>query len=379
MQNEVHVEQPQQVYEALRELRQAALAAAGPGMPPVRATVLNLLAYAGDRMQAAEMAAQAAALAEQHPSRTIVLSVDPLGLAGDWDISVSAHCHPAVPGHLVCFEGVELVAHGEAVAQLPAVALSLLLRDLPVVLWWPGDVPFGSPLCEQLMASADRLLVDTASASDPEGLLRRLADLSRAQRCMCTISDYAWYRLLPWRELTAQFFDAPDCRPCLQLLEQARLEVSAPPERPVDWTQAYLLAAWLATRLGWTPDTPLWTEAEGAQQAHLRQGRRPVTLHFLAVPEVGAEPGLRSVALRAAHPEGPALFTIRRTSREARAELITQLPGREERLRIVPFALAGPTELLSAALRDMARDATYEQALHLAALLSARRQAELAG
>lgn len=379
MQNQVHVEQPQGIYGALTELRQTALASAGPGMPPVRATVLNLLAYAGDRIQAAEMAAQAAALAEQHPSRTILLSVDPLGLAGDWDISVAAQCHPAVPGHLVCIEAVELVAHGRAVEQLPAVALSLLLRDLPVVLWWPGDVAFATPLFERLMANSDRLLVDTASASDPEDMLRRLADLGHAERCMCAISDYNWYRLLPWRELTAQFFDAPDCRPCLQLLESIRLEMSALPGRAEDWTQGYLLAAWLATRLAWTPDTPLWTEAEVGRDVHLLQGRRPVTIQFVPVEELEAEPGLRSLAIKAGHPEGPASFTIRRFSREARAEMVTQLPGREERQRIVPFTTAAPTELLSTALRDMGRDSTYDDALRLAAFLSAQRQAEPAG
>ena len=379
MQNQVHVEQPQEIYQALRELRQTALASAGPGMPPVRATVLNLLAYAADRMQAAEMAAQAAALAEQHPSRTIVISVDPMGLAGDWDIHVAAHCHPAVPGHLVCFEAVQLVAHGQAVPQLPAVALSLLLRDLPVVLWWPGDVPFDSPLFEQLMANSDRVLVDTASASDPEGMLQRLADLSHAERCMCAISDYAWYRLLPWRELTAQFFDAPDCRVCLQRLQEVRLEVSMLPGQRGDWTQAYLLLAWLATRLGWAPDSPLWTQDGAGLRLHLLQGRWPVTADLVPMEEMEAEPGLRGLVLRAAHPEGPATFSIHRTPHEARAEVIAQLPNREERLRIVPFAVAGPTELLSMALRDMGRDATYEESLRFAAFLSAQRQAQPAG
>lgn len=372
MQNPVRVSQPQEVYDALRELRQEALAAAGPGMPPVRATVLNLLAYASDRIQAAEMAAQAAAMAEQHPSRTIVLSVDPLGLAGDWDIYVSAHCHPAVPGHLVCFEAVELVAHGQAVPQLPAVALSLLLRDLPVVLWWPGEVPFASPLFQQLAGNSDRLLVDTESAPDPAGTLQHLADLSRSGRCPCTVSDFAWYRLLPWRDLTAQFFDAPDCRPCLHLLERVRLEVSALPAQPADWTQAYLLAAWLATRLGWAPGTPLWSEAEGGRELHLLHGRRPVTVELVAVPAAEAEPGLLGLSLWAAHPEGSAVFSIRRFSREARAELSTQLPGREVRQRIVPFAMPGPTELLSLALREMGRDMPYEEALQFAALLSRR-------
>ncbi|HOQ97725.1 MAG TPA: glucose-6-phosphate dehydrogenase assembly protein OpcA [Anaerolineae bacterium] len=375
MQNPVRVEGPQEIYEALGEQRQAALISAGPGVPPVRATVLNLVAYAHDRIHAAEMAAQAAALAEQHPSRTILLSVDPIGLTGDWDIHVSAHCHPAIPGYLVCFEAVELVAHGRAVDQLPAVALSLLLRDLPVILWWSGDVPVGTALFERLMASADRVLVDTASAADPDGLLRRLAALGGAERCQCGISDYNWYRLTPWRELTAQFFDAPDCRPCLESLERVRLEVSLWPGRP-DWTQGYLLAAWLATRLGWAPATPLWSAADGATQITLLRGRRAVTVEFAPSPDPNAPAGLQSLDLVAQHPEGTASFTVRRFPRGARAELVTQLPGREARGRIVPFADAGPTELLSSALQDVGRDPTFAAALRMAALFSAQREAE---
>lgn len=375
MQNPVRVEEPQEIYPTLTEQRQAALASAGPGVPPVRATVLNLVAYAQDRIQATEMAARAAALAEQHPSRTILLSVDPVGLTGDWDIYVSAHCHPSVPGFLVCFEAVELVAHGRAVEQLPAVALSLLLRELPVVLWWPGDVPLGTSLFERLMTNCDRLLVDTASASDPEDLLRRLAGLSRTERCQCVISDFDWYRLTPWRELTAQFFDSPECRVCLETLEHVRLEIASQPGHR-DWTQGYLFAGWLATRLNWAPADPLWSEGAEGEQINLSHGRQPLAVEFVVSPTPVAIAGLQSVTLRASRPEGVAVFAIRRAPGQVRAELVTQLPGREARQRVVPFAIATPTELLSEALQDMSRDLAYEDAQSMAALFSARREAE---
>ncbi len=378
MQNPVRVEAPHEIYGALTEVRQTALASAGPGVPPVRTMVLNLVAYASDRIQAAEMAAEAAALAEQHPTRTILLIVDPLGLAGDWDINVAAHCHPDIPGYLVCFEAVELVAHGPAVAQLPAVALSLLVSDLPVVLWWPGDVALGTPLFERLMSNCDRLLVDTASATDPEELLRQLAALGGTQRCQCAISDFGWYRLTPWRDLTARFFDAPECRICLETMEWVRLEVAQAAGR-ADWTPGYLLAAWLATRLGWAPAEPLWSAGAEGEQVNLLHGRRPVTIEFVAVPGPAAAASLQSVMMRARHPDGEAAFSIRRTPHAARVELAIRLPGSPARVRVVPFAAAAPTELLSAALADASRDLAYEDALRMAALFSARREAQPVG
>jgi hypothetical protein len=86
--------------------------------------------------------------------------------------------------------------------------------------------------------------------------------------------------------------------------------------------------------------------------------------------------GLQSVTLRASRPEGVAVFAIRRAPGQVRAELVTQLPGREARQRVVPFAIATPTELLSEALQDMSRDLAYEDAQSMAALFSARREAE---
>ena len=59
----VPVTDPQAIERALSDLRRASLVGAGPGLPPMRATVVNLVAYAGSHQVAEEMAAWVAALA----------------------------------------------------------------------------------------------------------------------------------------------------------------------------------------------------------------------------------------------------------------------------------------------------------------------------
>lgn len=377
MQEKVRLRDPQGIEEALNELRRTSLTTAAAGMPPVRATTLNLVAYAGTPATADEMGRLAAALAEQHPSRTILLGTRPGDDAGDWDIWVWARCHPALPGYVVCFEAVQIMAGRQALERLPAVVLSLLRRELPVVLWWPDDVPMGSPLFERLMANADRLVVDSAGAASPLGLLRRLAALGHAGHRECAASDLNWGRLTPWRELTAEFFDPPDCRVCLERLDQVQLEFAGPAGGPGS-AQGYLFTAWLATRLGWAPAPTVWSETPGGEKINLLHGQRPVMVELVALQAVNGAQGLYRLTLRGGHPDGRAAFTIRRSAGGGEAEVSTALPNRELRQRVVPFAAPSLTELLGEELKRTGYDPVFEDALRLAAYFSAQRLAPLA-
>ena len=371
----VLVSDPQAIEQALGELRWASLAGAGPGLPPIRAAVANLVAFAGREETTETMSHWVAALAAQHPCRAIILSVEPDRGAEDLDIWVSAQCHAAAVGGLICFEEVQITARGPAVERLPGLALSLLLRELPVILWWPGELPIGTPLFDRLLANSDRLVADSASVPDSEEVLRRLAALNQIEHGHWAISDLNWDRLTPWRELTAQSFDPEDCRPCLDRLDDIRIEtVTSAGQR--DRAQAYLFAAWLATRLGWKPALPVWSEAPKGEIVNLFRGQEPVRIAFIQQPGgTGVDVGLQNLALHASLPEGQAIFSIRRSSDGLEAEITVHLPGREPRQRTVPFPILTPTDLLGQELTRTGHDRIYLEALRLAAFLSAQRVA----
>ena len=363
MRNRVRVANPHDIEEVLSDLRQASLS--GPALPVMRAAVLNLVAYAPNPIEADELAAQVEGLAEQHPSRTIVLGAGSGQEAGNLEVFVSAHCHPATVDRLVCYEEIEILAGSDLVGRLPAIVLALLLRDLPVILWWPGDLPFGAPLFEQLMARADRLLVDSLTASDPDGFLRRLAALGHAEHCECAVRDLNWDRLGPWRELTAQLFDPPDCRLCLEHLDWVRVAYAG--HRGSEAAQAYLLAGWLATRLGWLPEEP----ATDGARIRLRHGQRRVAVEFVRLAtRPGEEPGLRSLAMEAPYGAGRASLGLRRSSERPEAEGWVRLPGREARQWLVPFPLLQVTDLLREEFQSWGADPIYQEALQMAAFFS---------
>lgn len=371
----VRVSSPQAVERTLTELRRAALSSAGPARPVVRAMAVNLIAHAHTPAQAEEMAAQAASLAERHPSRTIILGGQPQVPSGEWDIHLWARCQPAVPALVVCFEAIQIVAGVEAMQRLPAVALSLLLRDLPVYLWWPGDLPVSSPLFERLLANSDRLVIDSAAAGDSEALLRQAASLGPTQQGEGALSDLNWGRLTPWRELTAEFFDPPDCRPCLERLERVRLEFAGAPGPSLP-AQAYLLVAWLATRLGWAAAPVAWRTLPAGGEIDLLRGRQPVTAEVAwgSAPAEGSllPAELRRLVLHAGHEEGRATLSAARSPDGTYASLTTSLPNRPAHQRTVPFPSLAPADLLGDELGRSGYDAVYQQALRMAALLAAR-------
>jgi hypothetical protein len=101
--------------------------------------------------------------------------------------------------------------------HLTAVVLPLLLPELPVFTWWEGTPPFGEEVFDELTSVTDRLIVDSAAFVDPVADLRRLAGVVGALEP--AVTDCAWGRLTPWRELLAAPFSGPQLRPALDRVE----------------------------------------------------------------------------------------------------------------------------------------------------------------
>ena len=144
----------------------------------------------------------------RHPSRTLILvPTDPDGPA--WlRADVKAYCMtPRADGPETCAEHVYVTAGGDTGRHLEAIVAPLLVHDLPVTVWWPGDPPFGTALANALVETADRLVVDGSRWSG-DGLdrLRALAALARPA---LPISDFALMRQARWREAVASVFDRP--------------------------------------------------------------------------------------------------------------------------------------------------------------------------
>jgi len=208
-----------------------------------RASVLNLITVVGSERQLTQVSHVLDALSITNPSRTLILLAQHDRSTGKLEAEVSAQTRTET-GHRVTTERVLLHAHGEVATHLASMVTSLLIPDLPVVLWWPGRPGFDNPLFDDLCELGDRLVVDTDEGFETPDL-RRLLEVARREHASASIGDFNWARLMPWRHLAAQFFDMPG-----MLVHLGRIHgVAVYHGRDGSTTQARLLGGWIQGRM----------------------------------------------------------------------------------------------------------------------------------
>lgn len=331
----------------------------------VRASVLNLMVVVQGEAALEQAIATIEDLGERHPSRTLLLMVrDEEAAAGAPPVEawLSAHCQLPRDGTVrVCREQIVLAARRDATDHLPSLAAQLLIGDLPVLLWWPGEPPLGSGLLTNLVELSDALVLDSAQFSQPLAGLAKLAAHDLNPHFDIALGDFNWSRLTPWRELTAQCFDSASTLPLLAQVDEviATYADSNP-------AQALLYIGWLASRLGWRPVGAQATGDSMQMVASRPNGRVSLFLHT-AVPG-GVAPGeLLAVEVRAQ----AACFTIRRSDDRTAAETCARLPDGMTVARVARLEQASLSRLLAEQLDLLGKDPVYEAALHAAVALMA--------
>lgn len=161
----------------------------------------------------------------EHPSR-ILVAVQSSAKATKLDAELRASID--VPGSIVI-----LRMSGDLIEHRASVVVPLLLADLPVVVWWPGESP-AAPATDELGRLGTRRITDVAAHPEP---IRRLGELARNHEPGCT--DLSWPRITRWRGLLANALDQVEAD-----VETAVVESGA------SSVPAELMAAWLESRLG---------------------------------------------------------------------------------------------------------------------------------
>ncbi len=217
------------------------------GTLALRSSVLNLIVVT-DEESAPEITDSVSKLAGRHPARAVVFIADP---EGEWnvDVGLSAFCNVRGGGAQVCAEQVTIHAEGPPAMHLESLAGPLLVPDLPVFLWYPGEFSPRSVGFAAMADLADRIIVDSAASESHEACLREIAALTEDPE-MPAIGDLQWVGLSPWRSLLADTFDAPERVGYLQEIERAEVLYA-----PGGENRALLLVGWLASALGWKPES----------------------------------------------------------------------------------------------------------------------------
>jgi glucose-6-phosphate dehydrogenase assembly protein OpcA len=204
-------------------------------------------------------------LVRTYPSRTIVAVYHD---AAESEITANVSLHRAESAGPACGDAIVLEAAGGGREWLPDNIERLALVDLPICLWWVGDVPDVDHLFDRLVGGADLVIVNSGEMDlrDLEKL-SQIVDLSHER---FALSDLAWFRLRPIQDLVARFFDGDAGAGLLQGLSRVTVEFTPldrnAPGAPVDVTstEAGLLFGWMAHVLGLPVSAPQWSRGEAA-------------------------------------------------------------------------------------------------------------------
>jgi len=334
-----------------------------------RTSVLTLVVVAPAPETAERAMAAVSALAARHPSRSIVLSPsDPDGPAA-FDAHIYAACQLAAGGTSeICTEEILIKTGGELAQHLGTAVAPLLIHDLPVVLWWPDDVPFGSRGFRQLAETCDRLLLDSGQFRDDGA--QRLLGLQRAVREGLVVHDIGWMRGMLWRELLAGIFDHPLLTRELASIRRLRIDV-ARPGNTTRLARAATFAGWLAAMLDWTVMEPMEPRDERFH-GMFRAGRREIPVEFRPV-SVGVDGSIRSagslvrVEVEASHVK--AMTRVRVTRQSDHLLATADWNGAQVARRAARLEPFDETPFLAEALDRTSRDRAFERALAVAARL----------
>lgn len=213
-----------------------------------RAALWNVVAHTARRdhqTHASEVLGRASASV---PQRTIVIRAEP---NADPEITswISANCHLLGGEKQVCSEEVTIVAGGDRVERVPPLVNALLIPDMPVAVWWVGDLPNeNASYVDSLLEPADRLIVDSSAFDSPADMEL----VSRVARHTTTApADLNWVRLEEWRVAAAMLFDPPAIRPRLHRIRALRIVACSTTSKVFgDSAESLLFAAWLSTQAG---------------------------------------------------------------------------------------------------------------------------------
>ncbi len=320
-----------------------------------RVELLTLVALVSDLALLDRAQRVVATAVRASPSRTIVVTWTSGPSAA---ITADATLHRVSPGGTACGDAIVLEATGAAREWLPENIGRLALPDLPVCVWWVGDLPDFDRLFDRMVVDADLVVVNSGEMDLRD--LEKLSTIVRRFRGDCALRDLAWIRLRPLQDLIARFFDDPPARACLPALARVTIEF-APREgdQDVASTQAGLLFGWMANALSLETEGVGWRRGGGWGEAAF--GR--VIARFVQRPRSDVPPGsiLRvfiecdGARFELERQEDPRVF---RWSREA--------PGAPVPPQTVRIGIPEEETLLVRCLERPKRDRLLERSLYVA-------------
>ncbi len=348
----------------------------------VKACTLNLIVFVPSEMSIGDFNAQVSDLTTHTPCRVIILIEGPRAAPPSLNAWISARCVPKENSQRnLCWEQITILGTGDLAEEMHSAAAPLLIHDLPVALWWRGDMDFERKMFQRLADSSYCVILNSAHFRNPDEALVKLADLAISKEHRTAFRDINWLRMSDWRQLTAQLFDSPEANPQLKGIHRVTVEFgSSKPEHGLNPAQALYTVGWLASRLNWKLK-PGGNRPDGRQIGATFEGDNGL-IEALITPstrQAGRHETLFAITLESSQPLS-ARFRISRNTNQDQAEARIEFQGRRPLRHTVPMKSPDDALLVSRELSIRAGDLVFDQALQVAAeILRANRQPILKG
>ncbi|MDH4069718.1 MAG: glucose-6-phosphate dehydrogenase assembly protein OpcA [Ignavibacteria bacterium] len=213
--------------------------------PVIRACSMNLVAVVGEDADRGSVEHMLIGLTGDHPARAFLVVLD--RAAPDLETTVSARCSIPLPGEKqVCSEQITLIAPPGAAGRIPSIVSSLLVPDVPVVVWVDRSFPF--PEFRQISAMSDLVILDSAGDRDFTLAMQLLKHNHRVQ-----FRDLAWERTEFWRRLTSLLFEKPELLNKLTDLSTVEVTWAGSDKGVSGESSAMLFGGWISHSLNRLP------------------------------------------------------------------------------------------------------------------------------
>jgi glucose-6-phosphate dehydrogenase assembly protein OpcA len=353
---------PVALHDIDRELSSQFKTEQGKDRGPVqRVRMSNLVIYCGNLPLAAAVAEQVPDVVLAHPARVLLLVAD-AGAPPAITAGVNVRCRLIGKDVYCCSEQVTLRAPEGMVERLPFAVRALLIGDLPTNLWWatPQPPPLAGPFLYELAEHAQQIMYDSIGWPQPAmGVAATASWLEGIERTDAlrwrVASDLNWRRLKYWRRMAAQALDPATVPGAAESLTEIQLE-----HGPHAVVQAWLLASWLTTRLGWKVQggrshdnvEMIWrfVGPHGDTRVRIRRldSGPPEIRRLRLAGTIGGKPGAQNIVA------------------EDGVRLAIQLEGVEGAPRTMTLPSHRATELVGRQLSDRQRDPVFHESMAVA-------------
>lgn len=323
--------------------------------PVVRACSFNLILVTDDDDAETKCSDLLDEIEIHHPCRSILAVYRPARTAHQLNAWVSARCHTMGQSKQICSEQVTVCCDGGKPEELASVVLPLVLPDLPVFLWWRQSQINWQEL-SALHGCARKFIFDSSRRPFDPQIFKDANKLVKDSSDCLVVSDLNWRRLQGWCRAIADSFDGfPMSTELLSKIKRVTINLNG---CPAPFNRALLFCGWLASRLGWTPQT---CSAQSGF-ATFRSGTQTIEVVF-ETDDSGNGRHFKQVLLEFEDDPRKLVITPERTE-EARF-IIAHLQDSEENESTRISNILSETILIGQELEVLSRDPIFEASLDM--------------